>query len=305
MITGPTGSGKTGAALKLAEKHPLEVISADSMQVYRHMDIATAKPTPEELSILSHHLIDAVNPDEEFNAGMFVTLARQKIREVRSRGAIPIVVGGTGLYIKALIYGLAPAPPRSDRVRAHLHAAADKKGVPHLWRLLHRLDPATARNLGENDRVRIVRALEIMILAGRRPSDFYQEHGFSRACCKACIVCIVPGRQRLYESIDSRVVRMVEMGLIEETKKLLALGYSPLLRSMQTLAYKHVVDFLESRIGLDVAISLIQRDTRRYAKRQLTWMRSHYDRGSFHSPEEALPILDGMLRAEIPGRSGI
>jgi len=301
VITGPTGSGKTAAAINLAEKHPLEVISADSMQVYRHMDIATAKPSPEELSVLPHHLIDVVDPDEEFNAGMFVTLARQKIREVRSRGAIPLVVGGTGLYIKALIYGLAPAPPRSDRVRAHLRAVADRKGSPHLWHLLSRLDPKTARNLGENDRVRIIRALEIMILTGRRPSDFYQEHGFSRPFCEARIVCIVPGRQRLYENIDSRVVRMVKMGLIDETKRLLALGYSPSLRSMQTLAYKHIVDFLESKIGLDLAISLIQRDTRRYAKRQLTWMRSHYDPGSFLSPEEALPVLESMLRAEIPG----
>jgi len=305
VITGPTGSGKTGVALRLAERYPLEVISADSMQVYRHMDIATAKPAPEELSLLPHHLIDIVDPDEEFNAGMFATLARQKILEVRTRNAIPVVVGGTGLYIKALMYGLAPAPPRSESVRAHLNAVADEKGGPHLWGLLNRLDPETARNLGENDRVRIVRALEIMILSGRRPSEFYQEHGFSRPFCEARIVCIVPGRGRLYENIDSRVIRMVDAGLIEETKRLLALGYSPSLRSMQTLAYKHIVDFLESRIDLDLAISLIQRDTRRYAKRQLTWMRSHYDRDSFHPPEEAFKILTGMLRADILDRSKI
>ncbi len=304
MITGPTGSGKTVTALRLAETYPLEVISADSMQVYRHMDIATAKPTPEELSVLPHHLIDVVDPDEEFNAGMFVSLARQKITEVRARKAIPVVVGGTGLYIKALIYGLASAPPRSDMVRAHLKAVADEKGSPHLWSLLHRLDPETALNLGENDRVRIVRALEIMILSGRRPGEFYREHRFSRPRCEARIVCIVPKRDLLYEDIDSRVVRMVKNGLVEETKRLLALGYSPGLRSMQTLAYKHIVDFLESRIGMDVAVSLIQRDTRRYAKRQLTWMRSHYDRGSFHTPEEAFPVLADMLRAEVPTRSG-
>jgi tRNA dimethylallyltransferase len=300
VITGPTGSGKTGIALRLAGKYPLEVISADSMQVYRHMDIATAKPTPEELSVLPHHLIDMVSPDEEFNAGMFVSLARQKISEVRARRAIPVVVGGTGLYIKALIYGLASAPPRSDRVRAHLKAIADEKGSPHLWSLLHRLDPGTARNLGENDRVRIVRALEIMILTGRRPGEIYQEHGFSRPYYEARIVCIVPDRDRLYGNIDSRVVKMVENGLVEETKRLLALGYGPGLRSMQTLAYKHIVDHLESRIGLDLAVSLIQRDTRRYAKRQLTWMRSHYDPGSFHAPEEAFPVIGDMLRDEVP-----
>ncbi len=299
MITGPTGSGKTGIALRLAGKYPLEVISADSMQVYRHMDIATAKPTPEELSLLPHHLIDVVDPDEEFNAGMFVSLARQKISEVRARRAIPVVVGGTGLYIKALIYGLASAPPRSEKVRAHLKSVADEKGSPHLWGLLYRLDPETARNLGQNDRVRIVRSLEIMILTGRRPGEFYHEHGFSRPYYEVCTVCVVPGRDRLNENIDSRVIRMMESGLIEETKRLLALGYSPGLRSMQTLAYKHIIGYLESRVGLDLAVSLIQRDTRRYAKRQLTWMRSHYESSTFHPPEDAFPILEGMLRDEV------
>lgn len=296
VITGPTGSGKTAIALELAGSYPLEAVSADSMQVYRHMDIATAKPSPEELFVLPHHLIDVVDPDEEFNAGMFICRARDAIHGIFSRKRIPLVVGGTGLYIKALVYGLAPAPPRSNKVRTGLRALADEKGNAFLWQILHRLDPETARKIGMNDRVRSIRALEIVFLTGKRASGFHKEHAFAQACYDARIVCVMPDRTRLYENIDRRVDRMVESGLIEETQRLLGLGFGPALRSMRTLAYKHVIEHLESRISLDEAISLIRRDTRRYAKRQITWMKSHYEPGTLHTPEEALTVLSGLLR---------
>lgn len=295
VITGPTCSGKTGVALRLAGMHPIEVVSADSMQVYRHMDIATAKPTLAEQTGLPHHLIDVVDPDEEFNAGMFSTRASEIIAEVRSRGKIPVVVGGTGLYIKALVYGLSPAPPSSARLRSCLRSMADASGTPNLWRILERLDPKTAKITNENDRVRIIRALEIVFLTGMKPSVINQGHGFSEPLYEAKVLCVMPERERLYGDIDSRVIGMVDSGLIEETKKLLDLGYEPDLRSMQTLAYKHVLEYLASGTGLDRAVSLIQRDTRRYAKRQMTWMKSHHDPGSFHSADEALMIVSGLI----------
>jgi tRNA dimethylallyltransferase len=298
VITGPTGSGKTGIALDLARRFPIEAVSADSMQVYRHMDIATAKPTAAEQALLPHHLIDIRDPDEEFNAGMFMAMAAEKIGEIRARRRIPVVVGGTGLYIKALIYGLAPVPPRSSRLRDWLRSLAQARGTPHLWEALNRMDPKNAEHIRKNDAVRIARSLEIIFLTGRRASEVLGGHGFSEAWYRARIICVMPGRDLLYRSIDERVHAMVEAGLLEETWRLLELGYDPSLRSMQTLAYKHVLQLLEGRIGLPSCVGRIQRDTRHYAKRQITWMRSHYDQGSFLEPERARAELERWLQEE-------
>lgn len=291
IITGPTGSGKTGIVLKLARSYPIEIVSADSMQVYRHMDIATAKPSSAEKAMLPHHLIDVVNPDEEFNAEMFSSRASEKITDIMSRKSIPIVVGGTGLYIKALVYGLAPAPPRSAELRDYFRGLIGRKGSLHLWQILERSDPENADKINKNDTLRIVRSLEILFLTGKKPSSVYREHGFAEARYHARTLCLMPEREKLYADIDARVVHMVESGLIDETKKLLDMGFSTHVRSMQTLAYKHIVDYLEEKIGLESAIARIQRDTRNYAKRQVTWMRSNYDQSSFHTVDEALEII--------------
>jgi tRNA dimethylallyltransferase len=295
VITGPTGSGKTSIVLELARRFPLEVVSADSMQVYRHMDIATAKPNPEEQALLPHHLIDIREPDEEFNAGIFMAMAAEKITDIRSRGRIPVVAGGTGLYIKALVYGLAPAPPRSQKLRTYLKTRARTEGAERLWDILHRLDPENAARLGRNDEVRIVRSLEIIFLTGRKPSEVFSGHGFATPLYEARTICVMPERERLYRSIDGRVLSMLDAGLVGETEKLLNLGFDPGLRSMQTLAYKHVVQHLEGSISLEAAVGRIQRDTRHYAKRQVTWMRSHHAQDEFHPPERAREILSGWL----------
>jgi len=291
VITGPTGSGKTGIALNLSRSCPIEVISADSMQIYRHMDIATAKPSEHEKSLLPHHLIDIVAPDEEFNAGMFAGLAREKIPQILSRGHIPVVVGGTGLYIKSLIYGLIPAPPRSQRLRAYFQSLREKKGAQYLWHILALTDPLSAAKITPNDSARIVRYLEIIFCAGLRPSSLHEEHAFSTPRYDTRIVCIMPDRHSLYSAIDSRVHRMVDRGLVAETQKLLAMGYDSSLRSMQTLAYKHVLRYLNSEIGMDDAVSDIQRDTRRYAKRQITWIRGHHDSGSYCGADDACKLI--------------
>ncbi|MGO9147434.1 MAG: tRNA (adenosine(37)-N6)-dimethylallyltransferase MiaA [Desulfomonilia bacterium] len=277
VITGPTGSGKTSLVFELSRHHPIEVISADSMQVYCYMDLATAKPSPEQLSALPHHLIDIVRPDQEFQAAMFVKMAHDKITEVMTRGKIPVIVGGTGLYIKALIYGLAPAPAREERIRKVLRSIIEKRGIAYLVSMLEKLDPFAASVIKKNDAIRVIRTLEIIFLTGHKVSNIYAKHGFSKPLFDARIACIMPERDQLFRNIDQRTVKMIDEGLLDETRRLLDMGYSTELHSMQTLAYKHAVRHLNGEIDLDETLGFIQRDTRRYAKRQITWMKARPD----------------------------
>jgi tRNA dimethylallyltransferase len=295
IITGPTCSGKTKLALALGKQYPIEVISADSMQVYKYMDIATAKPTLKEQDIVPHHLIDVIEPDKEFNAGMFAEMAQQKIEEIRSRKKIPIVVGGTGLYIKALIYGLCPAPPRSEQLRSTFKKIIEEKGISYMHHMLEKLDPDAAAGITQKDRTRIVRALEIIFLTGKKPSSIQKSHGFESPQINAKIFCLLPERSLLYSRIDKRVNEMIEAGLIEETKRLLDMGYNSELRSMQTLAYKHVVDHLTSSLSIEETIRLIQRDTRRYAKRQITWIKAQENIKFFDDIENAKLAIEKCL----------
>jgi tRNA dimethylallyltransferase len=296
VITGPTGSGKTALVLELSTQHAIEVISADSMQVYCYMDIATAKPGPEERAVLAHHLIDVVNPDQEFQAAMFMHMARDRIAEVKARGKIPVVVGGTWLYIKALIYGLAPAPARVDKMRKALRSIIDRKGIHYLEAMLLRLDPYAASVIMKNDAIRVIRSLEIIFLTGRKTSDIYAIHGFQKPLLNARIACIMPERDLLFKDIDARTIKMIDNGLLDETIRLLEMGYSPELHSMQTLAYKHVIKHLNAGIDLSETIRLIQRDTRRYAKRQVTWMKSRQDHVFFQSAGQACKVVSGWLK---------
>ena len=221
ILTGPTASGKTGIILKLAEKYPIEIISADSMQIYRGMDIATAKPSEEEQKILPHHLIDIMNPDEEYNAGAFREDALVIAEEIRSRGNIPIFAGGTGLYIKALIYGLSEGPTRSEEIRENLRNFISAHGSQKAWDILNRHDPVIAKKISPTDASRIIRYIEMILLTGNKPSEMHEGHGFREQKIDALVFCITMDRDILYERINRRVLDMVDMGLVDETKKLL------------------------------------------------------------------------------------
>jgi len=301
VLTGPTCSGKTGLALLLAQRFPIEVVSADSMQVYRYMDIATAKPSPAERAALPHHIIDVVNPDEDFHAAMFTAMAEDRIGQIRARGRIPVVVGGTGLYIKALVYGLAPAPARSERVRKALRTVMKTRGTAYLERMLRRLDPGAAALVRKNDGVRMVRALEVILMSGRRVSDIYAGHGFRQKRYDVRTACILPDRDRLFGDIDRRTLKMLEDGLFDETRRLLDKGYGPDLRSMQTLAYRHAVAHLRGECGAQECIRLIQRDTRRFAKRQITWVKAQQDHVFFASADTARRTVSQWLQEEARG----
>ncbi|QXE85713.1 tRNA (adenosine(37)-N6)-dimethylallyltransferase MiaA [Geomonas nitrogeniifigens] len=267
VVGGPTGSGKSDLALKLAEQIDAEIVNADSMQIYRGLDIGTAKPSPEELARVPHHLIDIVSPDQDFTASDFRREASAAIEDIDRRGKRAIVVGGTGLYLRALLEGLVDSPTGDPQLRRQF----DDIPGDELLRRLADVDRETAARLHPNDRVRLVRALEVYTQTGRPISAFRAEHGFSGDHYRALKLAISVDRAELYRRIDARVERMLEKGLVEEVRKLLLQGYSRELKSMRSIGYKEVTAYLAGEMTLDEAVTLIKRDSRRYAKRQMTW----------------------------------
>jgi len=271
VICGPTGVGKTAVGIQVAETLGGEIISADSMQIYRYMDIGTAKPTVDEQNRIYHHLIDIVDPEEDFDAVRFAEMAREKVQQLHHRDVLPVVVGGTGLYIKALLQGLFQSNPADPIIRERLMKEAAENGSSRLHDRLQQVDPDTAERLHPNDSYRIVRALETIESTGRSISDHHQDHGFADEPFQALKICLQMDRQRLYDRIDQRVDLMIEAGLVDEVQKLLGMGYTADLKSMQSIGYRHMVDVIEGRLSRAEGVRTLKRDTRRYAKRQFTW----------------------------------
>jgi tRNA dimethylallyltransferase len=273
VISGPTASGKSDTAVALASRIGGEVVNADSMQVYRGMDIGTAKPSWMDMSRVAHHMLDVVDPDEDFNAAIYRRMAVPIIGEIAGRGRTALIVGGTGLYIRALIGGIFDCPPSDAHLRKKLVAMYEELGPEALHSRLDEFDPETARSIHPNDRVRVTRALEIIHLTGQRPSRLADAHRFGQRVFDVLYLCLDVERQELYRRIDRRSCKMVEAGLVEETSSLLAAGFGPELKPMKGLGYRHMVDYLQGVYSLDEAVAALQRDTRRYAKRQMTWFR--------------------------------
>ncbi|HKK02225.1 MAG TPA: tRNA (adenosine(37)-N6)-dimethylallyltransferase MiaA [Desulfuromonadales bacterium] len=273
VICGPTASGKTALSLELAASRDIEIISADSRQVFRRMDIGTAKATPTERQSIPHHLVDVVAPDEAFSAADFIRLGRHAAKEIWSRGRLPVVVGGTGLYIRGLTEGLAPAPGADEDLRRQLLRSEDEKGEGTLHRRLQDVDPVLAQRLSPRDLVRIVRGLEVFLASGRPLSDFQQSHRFADAPFRVLTIGVTASREELCQRIDARVERMFADGLLDEVRALLDAGYAPGLKSMRTIGYREGVRHLGGELSYNETIALIQQQTRRYAKRQMTWFR--------------------------------
>ena len=271
VILGPTASGKTELAVKLAGYFDLEVVSADSRQVYRGMDIGTAKPDSSELKAVVHHLIDVVDPHENFSAADFEERGRAIVSDIRSRGKVPFLVGGTGLYIKALTEGLLAAPSGNPEYREKLKQLEKEGGEGSLYQALKEVDPPLAARLFPKDLIRIIRGLEVFAQTGKRLSDFQAEHGFRGGAFRTLKLGIRVERETLYEHIDLRVKKMIATGLVAETEGLLRKGCFSSLKSMQAIGYRECVSYLEGRIDSNEMVEIIQRETRRYAKRQMTW----------------------------------
>ncbi len=273
-VVGPTATGKTDVGILLAEALGGEIISADCMAVYQGMDIGTAKPSPEQRQRVTFHLIDVCRPNEPFSVARFQQMALEAVRQIRQRGALPLVVGGTGLYVRALLDGFQIPPTAADEsLRQALWREVKRLGSPALHARLQEVDPVAASRIHPNDAVRIIRALEVYQLTGRPISEWQRRQPPAEVGRVRRFGLTMP-RELLYRRINERVERMIAQGWLEEVRRLLDAGYDSHLPAMRSLGYAELVQVLEGKMGLAEAIALIQRETRRFAKRQLTWFRA-------------------------------
>jgi tRNA dimethylallyltransferase len=272
VILGPTASGKTALSLALAQKFDGEIVNCDSVAMVREFDIGTAKPNAEERARSPHHLFDCIDPAEYMTAGEYARRARQVLREIDERRHLPIVVGGTGLYLRALLEGLFPGPQRSEELRERLRASAARRGPDHLHRVLGRLDRAAAEKVHANDIPKLIRAIEVCLASRQKMSDLWQQGRDPLQGFRILRVGLDPDRAALYERINERAREMFEAGLVEETKALLQ-KYGPTTRSLESLGYKQAVQFLQGELNREQAIQSAQQAHRNYAKRQMTWFR--------------------------------
>jgi tRNA dimethylallyltransferase len=286
VVLGPTGAGKSDIAMELALQLNGEIINAD----YRQMNIGTAKPSRGECERVPHHLIDIVDPDEEFNVARYRELAAAGIHGIKKKGKQAIVCGGTGLYIKALTRGLFVGPAQDAEIRAALTLEASVGGLRPLYERLERVDPSATSWIHPNDRQRIIRALEVYQLTGRPMSEWQKQHGFNEGPFETLKIGLYRERAELYDLIDERCDGMIENGLVDEVKNLLERGYSLALKPLRSVGYKHVGWFLQGQMALQEAVFLMKRDTRRLAKRQLTWFRSDSEIRWFHPAAERAKI---------------
>ena len=278
VLTGPTAVGKTGLSIELAGALGGEIISADSMQVYRHMNIGSAKVTREEMKGIPHHLIDVLEPTEDFNVVIFQKMAKEALTRIYERGRIPVLAGGTGLYIQSLVYDIDFTENDSDlSLRRELEMAASGKGPEYIHQMLREIDPVSAEQIHANNIKRVIRAIEFYKKTGRRISEHNQTERRKQTPYDLFYYVLNIDRKVLYERIDRRVDEMIKQGLVEEVKHLAGLGCTRDMVSMQGLGYKEILDYLEGRCSLDEAVYTIKRDTRHFAKRQITWFKRERD----------------------------
>ncbi|MDO4332072.1 MAG: tRNA (adenosine(37)-N6)-dimethylallyltransferase MiaA [Eubacteriales bacterium] len=297
VLTGPTAVGKTALSVKLAKAVNAEIISADSMQVYRHMDIGSAKVTKEEMDGVCHHLIDVLEPEEEFNVVLFQKLAREAIADIVSRGKLPLLVGGTGFYIQSVLYDIDfTETEENDAFRKELEAFAKKEGAQKLHDRLAAVDPKAAEQIHPNNVKRVIRALEFYEQTGSQISLHNETERQKEPAYRAKYFVLTDDRAKMYERIDRRVDAMMEAGLVEEVRALRDRGLKRDMVSMQGLGYKEILAFLDGEYDLERAVYLIKRDTRHFAKRQLTWFKREknviwVDRGQFLDENNILQFL--------------
>lgn len=299
ILTGPTAAGKTNLSIALAKKIGGEIISADSMQVYKGMDIGTAKITPEEMDGVPHYLVDILPPDEPFNVVEFQKRAKEAMDEIISHGKIPIVVGGTGFYIQSLLYDIDfSSHEEEEEYRRQLNELCEEKGKEYLYQMLKEADPEYAATLHCNNVKKVIRALEYYKETGQKMSEHNKEQQRKESPYSFAYFVLHHERKILYDRINKRVDLMMEQGLLEEVKHLKEQGYTPDMISMQGLGYKEFFPYFEGKISLEEVVEQIKQETRRFAKRQLTWFRREkdviwMDKGEYETEED---ILSDMIK---------
>ena len=301
ILTGPTAVGKTKASIGLAKALNGEIISADSMQVYKYMDIGSAKIRPEEMQGVRHYLIDELMPNEEFHVVRFQQMAKKALNEIYAKGKVPIVVGGTGFYIQALLYDINFTENNEDSVyRQELEKLSTEKGAEYLHEMLREVDPESADTIHANNVKRVIRALEFYKQTGEKISEHNEQERSKKSPYDFCYFVLNDDREKLYERINLRIEQMLEDGLVDEVQSLKNRGYTRDMVSMQGLGYKEILDYLNGDCTLDEAIYILKRDTRHFAKRQLTWFRRErdviwVDKKSYNYDESK--ILEAMLKS--------
>ena len=296
IILGPTAVGKSGLALQLAQEIGAEIVNADSQQVYRYMDIGTGKPSRADLATVPHHMIDLVDPDEEFNAALYRRLAVRAIDDIQQRGKRVLVCGGTGLYLKALTRGLFEGPGQDPVLRKKLEHEIEQTGLPALYQRLVEIDPGVVSTIHPNDRQRIIRALEVYYSTGKPIGVWHREHAFKEDLYHVLKIGLERERGELYEVINRRSEQMVEAGLLEEVRGLLGRGYSLDLKPLRSVGYRQMGEVLREEKNIDQALEEMKQETRRLAKRQLTWYRSDAEIRWYHPERQADEVLDTARR---------
>jgi tRNA dimethylallyltransferase len=273
IVLGPTASGKTALSRALAERFEGEIVNCDSVAMYREFDIGTAKPTAAERGRTPHHLVDSISPTSHVTAGEYSRQARQVLTEIKARGHLPILVGGTGLYLRALLEGLFPGPERSEELRERLRERAESRGSSYLHRILRRLDRAAAEKIHANDAPKLIRAIEVCLASRQKMTELWQQHGRDPLRgFRILRLGLDPDRQALYDRINRRAQQMFEAGLIEETQRLVE-TYGDAAGPLSSLGYKQAVQFLRGELTREQALQAVQQAHRNYAKRQMTWFR--------------------------------
>jgi tRNA dimethylallyltransferase len=292
VLLGPTAVGKSELGIKVAKRIRGEMVNADSLQVYKYLDIGTAKPSKVEREEVPHHLIDIIDPDKEFNAGAYKKAAQETTRELHKRGRRIILVGGTYLYVRVLLYGLIEGISADCEIRDELRRLKSDFGVSYIYNKLESLDPDAAGRIHPNDYVRIERALEVYYLTGAKMSELQEKHGFRENEYEVLKIGISEEGGVLKRKIDERVDRMIKEGLVDEVEKLREMGFGRNLKPMQSIGYKHMNQYIDGEITLNKAIELIKRDTKRLAKRQMTWLRVDKDIHWYHIPADLDRVMD-------------
>jgi tRNA dimethylallyltransferase len=302
-IVGPTASGKSDLALRLAREHSGEIVSCDSLQVYRGLDIGSAKATPDERAQVKHHLLDVVGPTDDFSAADYARLAREAVADIAGRGRLPIVAGGSGLYLRALLQGLFEGPSRDTALRARLEALAERFSDARLHRLLAHVDSATARETQPRDRIRIVRALEVYWLTGRPISLLRSEGSRPLEGFRTLVLGLNPDRERLRGAVEARTRQMIQRGLVSEVETVLAATGGVVPRPLEAIGYRQAVAVLKGDLDLADAERSIVADTMRFAKRQMTWFRHQADVTWFETADDAYTTAVRWLASTGPSSS--